>query len=614
MSKKRKKGFQSTARHSEIGTDAHPAQEEVPRPSNGEPAGARSRAVSPHSFAIIASLVIAAVGLIVFASGLSRPFLGDDSTQIVSNVPVHSISNFLLFFRGSTFYSNQGSAPLSGTFYRPIMVTTYSLIYTIFGAHALAFHLLQLALVVLAAILVFLVFCYFFSPPAASLALALVFLVHPIDSQAAYFIPAMQEPLYLAFGMLAFWILLRYRSTRSMVAAAACLLMSMLSKETGLLFVVICLTYLVMFDKARLRKMVILVTLPAIAYLLLKVNAVGLIPVTNVAPIDKVGLATRLLTMPSIIWFYFGAVLLPVKIATSYYWVTKTPSFLGFWLPLGADILVIAAIVAAAKMIRRRYSRDAADIFTFFGLWFGLGLLPTLQLVPLDLTAADTWFYFPMIGMLGMVGTLLSVVKIPKIRTAHVMSAAVIIIVALGARSAIRGFDYRSQIANAYSDANASADNYVAYNYIAFYLAQQGKYSQALSYADRSVQTFPTGNNYDTRGIILIKLGNYNAASSAFLSGIHLQGYPTLYEHIAALYTWYGQPKVASSILSQSLAKFPADPTLWTYLALLDYREHDSAGAQAAIQHAATYGFQNQHIYNSIMNDQPLNVPFPSLE
>src|SRR6185369_4762387 len=89
-----------------------------------------------------ALVALTVIGAVVFWSGLSNPFIGDDLLQIVPSIPVHSIENIGLFFQGSTFYNGQGLAPLTGIYYRPMMVTAYSLVYSLFGPAPTAFHIL----------------------------------------------------------------------------------------------------------------------------------------------------------------------------------------------------------------------------------------------------------------------------------------------------------------------------------------------------------------------------------------------------------------------------------------------------------------------------------------
>jgi len=42
-------------------------------------------------------------------------------------------------------------------------------------------------------------------------------------------------------------------------------------------------------------------------------------------------------------------------------------------------------------------------LYFFFLSWFILGLLPHIQIFPLDATATGRWFYLPSLGLFGMI-------------------------------------------------------------------------------------------------------------------------------------------------------------------------------------------------------------------
>ena len=60
------------------------------------------------------ALIFLVLCFAVFFTGLRGQFQGDDISQIVSNIPVHSIKNIRLLFEGGTVYNGQGLAPLGG--------------------------------------------------------------------------------------------------------------------------------------------------------------------------------------------------------------------------------------------------------------------------------------------------------------------------------------------------------------------------------------------------------------------------------------------------------------------------------------------------------------------
>ena len=78
-------------------------------------------------------LMMAVIAVIVFSSGIKNHFIGDDQGQIILSLPAHSIANIREFFEGGTFYSGQPHHPLFGGYYRPLMITAYSIVYMAFG-------------------------------------------------------------------------------------------------------------------------------------------------------------------------------------------------------------------------------------------------------------------------------------------------------------------------------------------------------------------------------------------------------------------------------------------------------------------------------------------------
>lgn len=106
-------------------------------------AKARANRSTWHVTTLKAFLLIAILGIAVFATGLHNHFSGDDLPQIVDNMAVHSIRNIPAFFQGSTMYNGPGQA-LIGAYYHPLMTTTFALVYSIWDSHPIAFHLLQL--------------------------------------------------------------------------------------------------------------------------------------------------------------------------------------------------------------------------------------------------------------------------------------------------------------------------------------------------------------------------------------------------------------------------------------------------------------------------------------
>jgi protein O-mannosyl-transferase len=549
-----------------------------------------------------AAVIILLTGVLTYGASLKNPFLGDDFSQIVSNPIVHSISNIKLFFEGGTFYNGQGVGPeLYGVYFRPLMTITFSVLYTLFGAHSFFFHLLQLLLCIGSAVLLYLIFRFTFSPLMA-LPLALIFLVHPLDSQAVFAIPAMQDALFFFFGVLGIWLLFRFSSLKSIAWVALCLTLSLFAKETGLLFIAMALLFLFCFDRRKRLYTLLMIMLPVVAtWLILKIHAVGLVGVNpNNAPIDYLGFTQRLFTVPSVMLLYVSKFIFPGMLSSAYYWTYPTFSIQHVLLPLVIDLSVIAFFVYTGLIIYRR-TAEKAVIYTyiFFGTWFVLGLMPILQLKPLDMTAAETWFYFPMAGLLGLIG--MSIIHLrPRIKSKWGMAIIPLLILCLVGRTVIRGTNWKDTVSLAESNVAVSkSDDYVAYNNIAINYYNHKQYLQAKLNAKRSIQIFPNDSAYNTLGHIYQALEDYPAAAKAYTDGLAYPGslQKTLYDNLGFLTFQYGDP-ASQRLLLQALNKFPSDSNLWLYLALAEYKSLKFSESQYAISQAYKYEPSNAIIKN----------------
>jgi len=144
-----------------------------------------------------------------------------------------------------------------------------------------------------------------------------------------------------------------------------------------------------------------------------------------------------------------------------------------------------------------------------------IGLLIHLQIIPLDATTSETWFYFPMIGLLGMIGVVLAIF-IPRINPTLLIIIGCLLIGSLAFRTALRGHDYRDAYTIQTIDIAVSKESYSAYNNLSIDYMAQGKIKEAKDYAARSVSIFPTYAGYDNLATASTELGDYVGAMQAY--------------------------------------------------------------------------------------------------
>ena len=418
------------------------------------------------------------IGLIIYFNSLFNGFVGDDFGQLVDNPYVHTISNIPHFFFGGSF--NDGSGGVVGIYYKPLMVTFFSLIYSFFGANPFFFHLFQLSLHIANTILVFFLFKHFFKINLGFI-LSLIFLVHPINNEAVVYISNLQDVLFFFFGMVAVLFSLKTYSIKNFLLIIIFLLLSLLSKTTGLALLAIVFLGSLIFNHQLLKKNAIFLPLLFIFYIIIHILVVGIgFSKDQPFPIMRLSFLERLITIPSIIFFYIKMFVFPKDLAIGYQGVVKTISFENFYLP----ILVITSFVSLWSLLLYiiKKNKDNLKKLLFFSVWFVIGLLFHIQIIPLDFVVADRWFYFPIIGLLGIIGIAITIIKVDiKKYGLLVILLPIIIISILSIRSFIRNLDFKDGLTLASHDTQIVKDSYSLYAYYGVELYNAARYDEAIA-------------------------------------------------------------------------------------------------------------------------------------
>jgi protein O-mannosyl-transferase len=556
-----------------------------------------------------AFIFIFLIGLVVFFNGMFNGFVGDDAAQITENINIHSLDNLPYFFLGSTFYSGGGQA-LFGAYYKPALSISYALIYSVFGSQASAFHSFQIFLYIVNSCLLYLLFKVFFRGEIAFV-LSLIFLVHPINSESAFYISATQEVLYFFFGILALLILQAYGSAKAVFLSGVLLFFSILSKETGILFFAVSMVYVSINKRKHQHLLLGCLSIILLAYLALRIHAIGLFtPHIVNAPIQNLDLLSRGINMPAIFLFYLQTFFFPQNLAVSYHWINKYVNLNDFFWPLIIGLIFIAVLSWFARFLYNNSVRKEFYLYIFFFLWFLSGIVFHLQIIPLDQTVADRWFYFPIVGLLGMMGVVIEKLKI-NLKNKLSIIILILLIGLLSSRTIVRGLDWRDSLILASRDIKISKEAFNLENGMSAVHFEQGEFIQAKIHAEKSIMLFPNMFNYTNLGASLFSLGDYQKSKEANFKALQYGAYYKTYENLAALALVYGDPvSNIDFIRNIALKKYFNDSTLWFYLATLEYVNGKSENARVDIGKAFVIdqGPRNSFMYDLINNNKQLNI------
>lgn len=556
-------------------------------------------------------LLLIILGLLVYASSLGNEFVWDDEEQIVLNQAVHSLNNWGEFFKSSTFNAG-GGAKAGGLYYKPLMTLSYAWLYTLSSGRASWFHAFQVILHLTNSCLLLSLFYWLIKnkywpwPEKANNQLktilpwflAAVWLLHPINVESVAYIASLQDVQSFTWGMLALHFSLRapMRWWRYLLTGLL-LLAAVLSKETGALFIPLVWLGTTLWPnlaksstpssaespkksssrQLRLAKeseliyggllsfvIVLFYTWLRFGYAQLGLQSHGLSPIT------RISLLERLMSVPKIIWFYLRTFIWPDQLTIAQHWHVESLSLTEFWLPL---ITVLLLAVIFAWLTYQQISKKNW-VWLFFIVWFGLGMGLHLQIFPLDMTVADRWFYFPMAGLLGMLGVWLTPwisTQLTTWKNYALVIGAIVVLALLGARSWMRIQNWQDSLSLYSQDIQANPDAFDLSNNYGVALFRAGDDQAALNAFKHSVEVAPHWwTNWNNYGVLLEQQGATESAQQAYAKAVENGEYYLAYENLAKILL-QSSPESAREFTESALEKLPYNYTLWfVYLSSLN--------------------------------------------
>ena len=535
------------------------------------------------------------IGFVVFANSFYNPFIFDDIPQIVQNASVHTIYNIPALFVTSISLPHT-SLPLLHIYYKPLLFSFYAILWTMFQGNPFGFHVFQTLLHITNSVLVFFLFKRFFKKSLAFF-LSLIFLIHPIQSETVIYAANLQDILFVFFGLFAINIFLQtkklFKPSYETIIISFFLLLSLFSKETGILFCGMALISNLFFQKSKKILTIVAIGIAFTIYLIFRFIA-SFSPTSNLtlSLMQKLPVSERLLSVPKIIWYYLSTFFLPMHLATGQAWIIKQTTFSDFWSSLSFDMLFFL-ILGVIGFTIFNYHQKLFSIFLFFTIWFLFGVLFHIQLIPLDLTVADRWFYFPIIGLLGIIGVVgqivllkLSITK-QKIIMIHFICALFI----LGVLTILRNSQWQNPFTLYSHDITYAKDNPTFLSYYGGLLMDRGEYDKAKPYLDRSLQLDPfLGSNSINFGAWEEHANDLKKAQDIYQHMIMNKTTPSSFKQLAyenltrVVLFKIKDIQQAQHIVQKGLYDYPHDQLLAAYYAIILYKGGKKQDAESLLE------------------------------
>lgn len=351
------------------------------------------------------ALVILAVG-IAYSNTYTASFHFDDQHTIVENPRIKHIKNIPSFF-----WKNEG--PVGS---RPLLLVTVAINYAIGGLNVVGYHIFNNLLHAVNGILFYFFMIMILNLPRfrdryshlsreISLFGSLLFVVHPVQTEAVTYIISRSMPLTTFFYLLGFIIYTRAFETGKRYLYFWLIVISFLgmaSREDYITFPVMLFIYDVMllssFKDALRRWNIYLFLGITVAYRLW-------LSLTYKGTEEAAGFGVKLLspyqyllTQFNVIWTYVRLLFLPINQNLDYdYPVAKSIFEFPTILSLMGHLLVIAFAIWIYKRSR---------LVTFLILWWYITLSPSSSFIPIIDVIFEHRVYLPSIGFffLFMIG------------------------------------------------------------------------------------------------------------------------------------------------------------------------------------------------------------------
>lgn len=155
--------------------------------------------------------------------------------------------------------------------YRPMVLTTFAIEYQFFGSNPQISHFVNVSIYALTCVLLFVILFGLLSSYHIifPLFITFLFIAHPIHTEVVNNLKSRDELLSFLFGICSLYFFLKRVNEgklKHIFFAITFLLLALLSKKTAILFFVLIPLTLYFFTSIKIKKLLIYVTLPLIAY------------------------------------------------------------------------------------------------------------------------------------------------------------------------------------------------------------------------------------------------------------------------------------------------------------------------------------------------------------
>jgi len=392
-------------------------------------------------------ILLTIIGFSVFAFNLQNELFWDDNDWIVGNPYVHDFAHIGDIF-SKDILSGFG---LDSNYYRPLLLLSFATNYAFHEIQPVGYHLVSNAFHILNGVLVFVLLLYIFRKSLPAFLAALLFIIHPLQTEAVTYISGRGDPMSVFFMLFSALIFIKYNNTKSkkyLTGSLVLMLCAILSRETAVLLAPLLLVvYISFLTKERFWKSIKCGLLRTWPYFVLA-GGYGLLRLTvlnfqntlnfyNSGNIYADHLSYRLYTFGHVFLEYLKLIFVPTGLHMERDFPIHTSFFQ--W-PVWFGFLVILAIVIVGVVLYRKKATDDETnslngnpisyfrIWFFAWAWFFISLSMVSGIIPINAIIYEHWLYLPLVGLFALAGFYINkLIVFLNLRRFEVMRWAVVV-------------------------------------------------------------------------------------------------------------------------------------------------------------------------------------------
>jgi len=506
----------------------------------------KSQNLVANKFPWLTVAVIILIGIAVYLTSLSGEFIWDDIHFISDNTYLRSPSYLPLILTGDVA---AGSGEVYN-YYRPLTTVTYLFDFSFWRLNPVGYHISGILLHILVGVALYFFLLLLFRDPLVALIAALLYIVHPIQTETVAYISGRPDSLAVLCMMACFIAYVKQQASGSiplLILAIFLYLLAILSRENSVVLPGLLILYHISFRK--------------------KIRFYGFLPIAVLAGVyivlrallmDKAIIPTTLIERLPGFFFaltgYLRLILLPVDLHQEY----------GFLLFPADGLRVLAGIMIAAGGLILAiwcWMRRKGNIFFFSVFWFFISISPVSGVYPIKAYIAEHWLYLPSIGIFTVLAAGYAfLIRRGRYRVPVIVLGTVCILF-YGILTAKQNRYFHEPLTFyertlAYTPTSARMHNNLGNIYFT-----GGRIEDAIKSYRKAIKLEPGyPNPYNNLGNVFYRSGDYDKAAPLFIQAIKLNpGYGAAYNNLGIIYCRRGETEEGIRLLKRSAILNPND-------------------------------------------------------